>query len=172
MRTLVLSLALLVGVAACETGPEAEGPAPAEPGPFEAEVQGAMEASMAGETTARLDTTGRLVGLELDAAEDTLQAGLSFELAAKPPTAVRTYQVTPRDGGREDTSFSLMNAYLRLRGHEFAARAGSLRVDRDSSGLHGAFDLRLRGFVDAASDEASTVTVRGRFDDLRIGGDR
>jgi hypothetical protein len=160
---------LVVGLAACGGEEPSEAPAAeAQAGPFQAEVGGALQATLEGKATARLDSAGRLAGVELDEAADTTQGGLSFELAARPPASRRTYTVGPQDeGGREDTTFSLMNAYLRLHGYEFAARAGSLRVRRDSTGLHGTFDLRLRGTVDAASDEAATVTASGRFDDVR-----
>lgn len=161
---------LLAGPLACgESAGPGEEPTGASAGPFEAEVQGALQATLRGEATARLDSSGRLTGLEFDDASDTTRAGLSFELAAKPPAgppaATRTYTVAPRQRAPGDTaSVALMNAYLRLRGYAFAARAGSLRVSRDSTGLHGVFDLRLRGVIDAASDEPATVTARGRFD--------
>ena len=167
-RLLVACLAALAALAACEgEAPGGEGEAEAQAGPFEAQVRGALQDTLQGEAVARLDSAGRLTGLELDDANDTTRAGLSLELAAQSPTRRRTYTVSQQEGGREDTTFSLMNAYLRLRGYEFAARTGSLRVRRDSTGLHGAFDLRLRGRLDAASDEPATLTVQGRFDDVR-----
>ena len=167
--------ALLVGATAgCgggggESAGEETLAAPPEPGSFQAEVRGALTDTLHGAATARFDSTGRLVGLELNDAADTTRAGLSFELAARPgrqkqqEKAGRTYVVAQREGGREDTSFTLMNAYLRLRGNPFAAHAGSLRVRRDSTGAYGRFGLRLRGDVEAASDEQATVVVRGRF---------
>ena len=111
--------------------------APPEPGSFQAEVRGALTDTLHGAATARFDSTGRLAGLELNDAADTTRAGLSFELAARPgrqkqqEKAGRTYVVAQREGGREDTSFTLMNAYLRLRG--FIERGG-LRRCRDGDG--------------------------------------
>lgn len=167
-RTL-LCIGLLTGLAACEGGMLEEEPASeAIRGSFEAQVGGALEGRLEGTATARLDTSGYLAGLELDDAVDTTRAGLSFELTPRSPTAPRTYVVRPRRAAPGDTArIALMNAYLRLHGYEFAALAGSLRVHRDTSGLHGVFDLRLQGMVDAASDEPAVVSVRGRLDDLR-----
>lgn len=163
----MLLAVLAAGLAGCGDGGDASsGGAPPEgaAGSFEAQVRGAFRDTLGGAVTTRLDSAGGLAGLELDGASDTTRAGISFELAPRPEASGRTFVVSQQEGGREDTSFTLMNAYLRLRGHTFAARAGSLRVRRDSTGLHGTFVLRLRGSIDAASDDAATVTARGRFE--------
>jgi hypothetical protein len=170
-----LALAVLAaGLAGCGAGSDeaASGASALEEsaGSFEAQVRGALRDTLGGVATARRDSAGRLAGIELGGrgGADTSRAGFSFELATRPATPARTFTVSQQEGGREDTSFALMNAYLRLRGHTFAARAGSLHVERDSSGLRGTFELRLRGSIEAASDAAAIVTGHGRFEQVRV----
>lgn len=168
---LAAGVLLGAGLLGCD-GSEEDAPAPpaAQPGRFEAEVRGALQAALSGTATARVDTAGRLAGLELNVPADTSQAGLSFELTPASEARLRTYTAGRRRSAGAASEALRVNAYLRVRGYAFQARAGSLRVRADTAGLTGTFGLMLRGLVDASSDDSSTVAVRGSFRGLRPAG--
>lgn len=141
---------------------------------FEATTEGAVEGSIAGTATFRMDENGNLVGIELVHIDDSTR-GISIELEPRPVEIRtddrRTYEVVSLGlmGTERPDSQAGFTAFFEMGGHSFQASRGTLHVVQSSrSSVQGSFEVEMEGHAAGNGGVADgDVTVRGTFQATR-----
>jgi hypothetical protein len=134
---------------------------------FEATTEGAVDGSLVGTATLRMDKNGHLVGIELVHIDDTTR-GISIELDPRPPAA-RTYSVIDPSllgvgRGDDEAGFT---AFFESTVHSFQAERGTLQItEASASEAYGTFTIEMEGQA-AQGIANSSVTVEGTFEATR-----
>jgi hypothetical protein len=148
------------GLAGCDD-PRGPGPGVAE-GQFQAVVQGVVADTLRGPARLRLDSEGRLAGIELSV-DGPGSPGLTFDLQPAP-LARRTYDVLDPEVlmvARDSTARGVA-AYLETERGAFASTRGRLRLTyRHGRAMGGTFDLQMEGRLEGAPQHVVTATVTG-----------